>query len=269
MFYRIFDSIIEETNIVIDFMFKDKVFLSVSFLAIIVTTLGILCRLNETQQILLLIVIAISMILAMQYSYAHKQKKLESKRIIGAELIFFTVIATIIGWKMFYNKTIQNPLYIYYQIKGNLDFVYLICIITPSLLTIIFKIISKNNHPLHGGIVSGHSAFAISLLFINLHANNIYWPLIILPIICILLPRCINAGTWYKFGLRPLSLVSIALLIGTTINKGSSIIIVGANILMLLLIVICRNKKVHKIKEILLGVLLGIVCSAIVLYIFG
>lgn len=269
MSYReVFNKIIEEVNSVIKFVFNNKIFLLCSLIAMVVVLFGLLFNLGKGEWNDVLLTISISMILAMNYSYAHKCGNVEKKSIVGAELIFFTIIAIVVGLNVFYDKTVQNPMYVYHKIKGNLSVIYLMCLIVPVVVTIVVKIIRKSGQPLYGGIISGHAAFATALFFINFH-NKPYWPLVILPIVYILLPRCIKLGRWYKTSLCPFSISSVVLLILFTIIGRHNWVLIWANVFILILMLICQGGKVHRVKEIFFGIILGIICSLVILGIFA
>lgn len=268
MFYGVFNEIIDEVNSVIKFMFNNKVFLTISLIAIVVILFGLLFNLDKGEWIDILITISISMILAMNYSYAHKQENVDKKRIVGTELIFFTIVAIAIGLMIFYDKTIQNPMYIYYRIKGNLSIVYLMCLIVPVIISIFFKIVRKSGEPLYGGIISGHASFVASLLFINIH-NKADWLFLIIPIVYVLLPRCINLRCWYKNGLRLISIISAILLIIFVIAGKYNKILIWTDVFMLILLLISQGQKVHRKREIIIGFVIGVICSMTIIYVFG
>ncbi|MDD3284915.1 MAG: hypothetical protein PHZ07_04950 [Patescibacteria group bacterium] len=268
MFHKIFNEIIEEINSVIKFMFNNKIFLTCLLIAIMVILFGFLFNLDKGEWNDILLTVSISMILSMNYSYAHKQKNVEKKRIVGTELICFTIVAIIIGWGIFYDKTIQNPMYIYHKISSDLSIVYLMCLIVPVIISIFFKIVRKSGEPLYGGIISGHATFLSSLLFINFH-NKANWPLVIPSILYILFPRCMSLEHWYRNALRLISVISTAFLAFFVIIGKHNIVLIWADIFMLILLLISQGKKVHRKREVILGFVIGVICSITIIFIFG
>ncbi|HNZ86542.1 MAG TPA: hypothetical protein PLD95_02895 [bacterium] len=267
MFDDFINGIIKEVNSVVKYALKDKIFLLCSLTAVIVLLLGLLCWLNKLEWAIVLLTISISMSKALSYAYARSNDQVEKKLVTGTELMLCTVIAVIIGVLVFYDKTIQNPLYIYNRIYGKEGIVYVVCIIVPILIAIFSKIIINSGEPLYGGIVSVHSAFTISLFFINSHNATTFF-LLIIPAISILLPRCISTNTWLKTSLKISGTLSMATLCILTILSKRNIVLILANFLMLLLVVLCQGKPVHKKMEIFFGILVGAICSTIILSIF-
>ncbi len=268
MFYNMLNTVIGEINSVIKFMLKNKIFLFCLTVAIIVIFLGFIYKLNRYEWIAVLLSISISMILAMEYADSHVEKKEKRMLTIGSALIFHTIITIIIGSIVFYDKTIKDQVYIYTIIHKSKDLVYLICLIIPALITIFAKIIFKKGEPLYGGIISGHSAFVSALFLINYRAGTSY-ALLIVPSISILIPRCIDLARGLKTPIKTLGTISMVLLLISTIKGQGGIVLISANLIMLILVLICQQKPVHKKIEICLGILVGTIFTLSMLYFFN
>jgi len=265
MFNSTINKVIMETNLVIKHALKDKIFLACSVFAVVVVLFSLLCKLNKLEWVGILLTISISMTRALEYSYAHKSGKDNRKLIIGSELLFQTIIAMIIGVIIFYDKTIQDPNYIIHRISGNENLIFAICLITATTITVFAKIIWNSGEPLHGGIISGHSAFVASLFIINTHAN-LPSLILILPAIAILIPRCIQIKKSLKILMKIIGGFCMLYLCIITINREEGIVLIVANITMLALVIMCQGKPVHCKKEMLNGLAIGFICSALIIY---
>lgn len=265
MFNESMDKIIEEANLIIKHALKDKTLLAISMFAVVVVLFSLLFKLNKLEWVGVLITVSISMTRALEYSHIHNGEQ-EKKMIMGSEMFFQTVVAIIIGIVIFYDKTIQNPHYILDRISGNKNLIFAICLTAPAVITIFSKIIWSSGEPLYGGIISGHAAFVSALLMINIRAETQYLWLII-PIISVLMPRCMQTKRWIKKLLKISGGISMLFVCIKTIIDGNGIVLITANILMFALVLLCQGRPVHRKKEISFGMILGMMCSALIMYI--
>ncbi len=268
MFYAWLNNIIEEVNSVIKNIFRDKIFLLCFTIAIIVILFSLLFELNKIEWLGVIFAVSMSMALALKYSYVQTERG-DKKIVAGGRLLLQIVMAIIIGITIFYDKPMQDISYVYTRIHGNIGLLYLLCLVAPSIIAIAAKIIFQSGNPLYGGIVSGHAGFVTTMFFINSYSGA---PLVllILPSLSILVPRCIELKTLaVKWFLKVAGGISMLTLCISTIVTRENFILVGLNFLMLALAILCQGKKVHKKREICLGIIAGTLCSIIILGVFG
>lgn len=142
---------------------------------------------------------------------------------------------------------------------------YLIALYFPPILVWIIKALTNSGNAWNGGMVSGHSAFLISIYILNIKLpieNPLFLLLPILPIAFILKSRCAKTSS---------NLAIKGLILGISFQVGNIILLlyhqknwllILANIAVLLLVIesyLITN--VHQKKEVFYGMILGMLST--------
>lgn len=260
------EKFIIKLNDMVKHMFKNKIFLIHIVIAIIITTLGIMSDLNETQLAILILTIASSLRGSVNYSLASKKKKISS----GAMLLFNALCASIIGYLIFIKINNISLELLYNKIYNSQTNILLLILIIAPIISIIAKIITKNGEPLYGGIISGHGAFVSTVLVLSLNYNFLIFIFLILPALSIILPRCMNLkNKILKEILYGSSITTaiIAIIISTS-QKLNLILITAIALIFCLTILAQQGEKVHKKYEVCLGILTGTISTILILIMF-
>ena len=256
------NKLIVEINGMIKHMFENKIFLLHIVIAVIVVVLGIMSNLNEISLAILILTIASSLRGSINYSLVKDDEK---KLATGTMLLFNAVCAMIIGYILFIQVNHISLNILYNKICNSDTNVYLLALIVPTTISILTKIITRSGEPLYGGIISGHSAFCVTVYLISINQHIIFLLLLLIPIITIIKPRYSNR----KCKIAPaliITILGILFLLYLRIN----IIIVLSHIMLIPLLIGTKNAQVvHKKREILYGIITGIVTTIFILLIFN
>ena len=256
------NKLILEVNRMIRNMFENKIFLLDIVIAIVAILLGMMSNLNHTHLAILILTIASSLRGSINFSLARDEEK---KLALGTMLLFNALCAGAIGYILFIQAGSLSFTTLYNKINSSNISIYSLILIIPALISIIAKMITKNGEPLYGGIISGHTAFCVSVYLLSINQNIIFALLLPIPIITILSSRCSE----YKCKIIP-SLLITGISIGISVYLKANIILILAQLLFVPLLLGTKNgKKVHSKKEIFLGLLTGAITTILILFIFN
>lgn len=267
---------IDEMNSVIKELFRNKVFLLYIIVAITILILGSIVDLENGKFIDLVIAVTISLCAAINYYFAYKSGDSDKKMKAGLMLFIVGITSMFIGYLIFYRTGILSPKILYNKIANSSSHIYLLCITATPIVVVLMKIVLKSGKALTGGIVSGHAAYATSVLIITADALSpfhFFISFLLIPsLLVIIISRCKYAS---HLGYRAILSVSvIASILNLTViyhcisQKAPAILILSQIILIALVLRTIKAKPTHREREIFLGIAIGLLIPMLIIAIF-